>query len=112
MIKRILSYDNIEDRKILTQKSEPVKNILEIQELIQDLKDTVHSIPDAKGLSAIQLGINKRVCFCRWGGDEIILINPIITRSRGNQEFLEVYLFRVLYTIEGTSQQLRRDYIS
>ncbi len=89
MIKRILSYDNIEDRKILTQKSEPVKNILEIQELIQDLKDTVHSIPDAKGLSAIQLGINKRVCFCRWGGDEIILINPIITRSRGNQEFLE-----------------------
>ena len=89
MIKRILNYRNEEDKEILSQKSETVENIDEVKDLIQDLKDTLHAIPDAKGLSAIQLGINKRICICSWGGDEILLINPVITRSRGEQEYLE-----------------------
>ena len=89
MIKRVLNYRNEEDKKILSQKSETVENINEIKDLIQDLKDTLHAIPDAKGLSAIQLGINKRICICSWGGDEVLLINPVITRSRGEQEYLE-----------------------
>ena len=89
MVKRILNYKNEEDKKILSQKSETVENINEVKDLIQDLKDTFHAIPDAKGLSAIQLGINKRICICSWGGDEVLLINPVITRSRGEQEYLE-----------------------
>jgi len=89
MIKRVLNYRNEEDKEILSQKSETVENIDEIKDLIQDLKDTLHAIPDAKGLSAIQLGINKRICICSWGSDEILLINPVITRSRGEQEYLE-----------------------
>ena len=89
MIKRVLNYRNEEDKEILSQKSETVENIDEIKDLIQDLKDTLHAIPDAKGLSAIQLGINKRICICSWGGDEVLLINPVITRSRGEQEYLE-----------------------
>lgn len=89
MIKRILNYRNEEDKKILSQKSETIENIDEVKDLIQDLKDTLHAIPDAKGLSAIQLGINKRICICSWGGDEVLLINPVITRSRGEQEYLE-----------------------
>lgn len=89
MIKRILNYRNKEDKEILSQKSETVENIDEVKDLIQDLKDTLHAIPDAKGLSAIQLGINKRICICSWGGDEVLLINPVITRSRGEQEYLE-----------------------
>ena len=89
MIKRILNYNNEEDKEILSQKSETVENIEEIKDLIQDLKDTLHAIPDARGLSAIQLGINKKVCICLWGGDEVLLINPVITRSRGEQEYLE-----------------------
>lgn len=89
MIKRILNYRNEEDKEILSQKSETVENIDEVKDLIQDLKDTLHAIPDAKGLSAIQLGINKRICICSWGGDEILLINPVITRTRGEQEYLE-----------------------
>ena len=89
MVKRILNYRNEEDKEILSQKSEKVENIEEIKDLIQDLKDTLHAIPDAKGLSAIQLGINKKVCICSWGGDEVLLINPVITRSRGEQEYLE-----------------------
>ena len=89
MVKRILNYRNEEDKEILSQKSETVENINEVKDLIQDLKDTLHAIPDAKGLSAIQLGINKRICICSWGGDEVLLINPVITRSRGEQEYLE-----------------------
>ena len=89
MIKRILNYRNEEDKEILSQKSETVENIDEVKDLIQDLKDTLHAIPDAKGLSAIQLGINKKICICSWGGDEVLLINPVITRSRGQQEYLE-----------------------
>ena len=89
MIKRILNYKNEEDKEILSQKSETVENIDEVKDLIQDLKDTLHAIPDAKGLSAIQLGINKRVCICSWGGDEVLFINPVITHSRGEQEYLE-----------------------
>ena len=89
MIKRILNYRNEEDKEILSQKSETVENIDEVKDLIQDLKDTLHAIPDAKGLSAIQLGINKKICICSWGGDEVLLINPVITRSRGEQEYLE-----------------------
>ena len=89
MIKRILNYRNKEDKEILSQKSETVENIDEVKDLIQDLKDTLHAIPDAKGLSAIQLGINKRICICSWGGDEVLLINPVITHSRGEQEYLE-----------------------
>ena len=89
MIKRILNYRNEEDKEILSQKSETVENIAEVKDLIQDLKDTLYAIPDAKGLSAIQLGINKRICICSWGGDEVLLINPVITRSRGEQEYLE-----------------------
>ena len=87
MIKSILTYPK--DKDILSQKSEEVKENEDISELIQDLKDTLHAIPDAKGLSAIQLGINKRICICSWGGDEILLINPVIIRSRGKQEYLE-----------------------
>lgn len=89
MIKRVLNYGNEEDKEILSQKSETVENIDEVKDLIQDLKDTLHAIPDAKGLSAIQLGINKRVCICSWSGDEVLLINPVITHSRGEQEYLE-----------------------
>ena len=64
MIRKILTYNNQKDKEILSQKSENVKDINEIKELIQDLKDTLHATANAKGLSAIQLGINKRVCIC------------------------------------------------
>ena len=103
MIKRILSYRNEEDKETLSQKSEAVENIDEVKDLIQDLKDTLHAIPDAKGLSAIQLGINKRICICSWGGDEILLINPVITRSRGEQEYLEGCL-----SVPGVYKKVKR----
>lgn len=103
MIKRILNYRNKEDKEILSQKSETVENIDKVKDLIQDLKDTLHAIPDAKGLSAIQLGINKRICICSWGGDEVLLINPVITHSRGEQEYLEGCL-----SVPGVYKKVKR----
>lgn len=103
MIKRVLNYRNEEDKEILSQKSETVENIDEVRDLIQDLKDTLHAISDAKGLSAIQLGINKRICICSWGGDEVLLINPVITRSRGEQEYLEGCL-----SVPGVYKKVKR----
>lgn len=89
MIKRILQYSQEEDKQILKQKSEEVKSIDEVKELIQDLKDTLHSTKDGKGISAIQIGVPKKVCLISWAGKEYILINPKITRTRGEQEFIE-----------------------
>lgn len=87
MIRKILTYPN--DKEILSSKSEEVKDINEIKNLIQDLKDTLHATSTGKGLSAVQIGELKRVCICSWGGDEIVMINPVITRTRGNQEYNE-----------------------
>ena len=87
MIKKILTYP--EDKEILTTKSMKVENIEEVRELIEDLKDTLHATDLGKGISAIQIGIPKQVCICSWGGKEIVMINPIITRTRGKQNFSE-----------------------
>lgn len=90
MVKKILNYNNLEDKEILSQKSEEVINIETEKELIENLKDTFHSIyRDARGISAIQIGEKKRICICAWDNKEIVMINPIITRTRGNQEYLE-----------------------
>ena len=87
MIKKILTYP--EDKEILTTKSMKVENIEEVRELIKDLKDTLHATDSGKGISAIQIGVPKQVCICSWGGKEIVMINPIITRTRGKQDFSE-----------------------
>lgn len=87
MIKKILTYP--EDKEILTTKSMKVENIEEVRELIKDLKDTLHATDSGKGISAIQIGVPKQVCICSWGRKEIVMINPIITRTRGKQDFSE-----------------------
>lgn len=87
MIRKILTYPS--DKEILSSKSEEVKDVNEVKDLIQDLKDTLHATQTGKGISAVQIGELKRVCICSWGGDEIVMINPIITRTRGEQKYNE-----------------------
>lgn len=91
MIVPILNYNNEEDKKTLSQISEKVIDITteETKTCIQNLKDTLHAAPEGKGLSAIQIGLPKQICICSWAGTEIIMINPIITRTRGKQKYLE-----------------------
>ena len=78
MVKKILRYP--EDKEITDIES--------IKDLVQDLKDTMYATANGRGISAIQIGVPLRVCVINWGG-EFVLINPIITRRRGDQEFLE-----------------------
>ena len=87
MIKKILTYP--QDKEILSQISEEVDNIEEIRDLIQDMRDTMHSDLFGRGISAIQIGVPKRVCIILWNGKETVLINPVITRTRGEKIYKE-----------------------
>lgn len=79
MIKKILTYP--EDKDILTQISEQT-SIEDCKELIQDLKDTLKNTSDGVGISAIQIGVPKRVCYINYRGKEYVMINPVITWKR------------------------------
>lgn len=82
MIKNVLLYENEKDRKILTQKSVET-NIEESKQLIEDLKDTLNASKNGCGISAVQIGELKRVCVIKYNNKEIVMINPVITRTRG-----------------------------
>ena len=91
MVRKILNYNNEEDRQILSTPSTTVTdfNSEELKTLIQDLKDTMRLAPDARGISAIQIGVPLKVCICSWDNRLITMINPVFTRTRGSQKFAE-----------------------
>lgn len=80
MIRKILTYP--EDKEILTSISTET-TAEESKQLIQDLKDTLHNTETGVGISAVQIGELKRVCVIHYNGQDITLINPVITRKRG-----------------------------
>lgn len=87
MIKEILTYPKNKD--ILMQKSEEVGDINEeIKNIIKDLKDTLNNSTGC-GISAVQIGVLKRICIIKYNNKEIIMINPKITNSRGETIFKE-----------------------
>lgn len=90
MIKEILKYPDNKD--ILCSKSEDIKvediATEEIQNLIQDLKDTLHNTTGV-GISAVQIGVLKRICIVHCDARDIVLINPVITRTRGEVDSTE-----------------------
>ena len=84
MIREILVYPNDER---LTQKSEDVNEITEeIKDLIQDLNNTETGC----GISAVQIGIMKRICIIKAEeGKEFAMINPKLTKKEGTCLFRE-----------------------
>ena len=82
MIKDVLLYENEKDREILTQKSIET-TAEESKQLIEDLRDTLNASKNGCGISAVQIGELKRVCIIKYNGKEIVMINPVITRTRG-----------------------------
>ena len=94
-VRRILSYYDKEDREILKLKSEPVYDIFseETQNIIEDLKDTLINENEMwrhdstrggiVGLSAIQIGIPKQICVIKYDIYFLTIINPVVTKSRG-----------------------------
>ena len=88
MVKEILIYP--ESKEILTQKSEEVGDINEeIKNIIEDLKDTLNNTKEGCGISAIQIGIPKRICIIKYNNEYIVMINPKINRVRGEVLFKE-----------------------
>jgi len=76
-----------EGDEILRKKSREVEIIdTKIVELIQDMFDTMHKY-NGVGLSAVQVGILKRVVVIDTGeeGEQFALINPEIIKTKGEQ---------------------------
>lgn len=87
MVKEILIYP--ESKEILIQKSEEVGDINEeIKNIIEDLNDTLNNSTGC-GISAIQIGIPKRICIIKYNNENIVMINPKITNARGEVYFRE-----------------------
>ena len=82
---RNLRYEGDE---ILKKKSREVENIDEkIQILIDDMIETMHKY-NGVGLAAVQVGVLKRIVVIDLYDDKgpIVLINPVITKTKGEQE--------------------------
>ena len=76
-----------EGDEILRKKSREVETIDEkIVELIHDMFDTMHKF-NGVGLSAVQVGILKRIVVIDTGedGERFALINPEIIKAKGEQ---------------------------
>lgn len=88
MIRDILTYPK--DKEILTSKSKVVDlNDKDLKQNIQDLKDTLHNSKEGVGISAVQIGELKRLCVVHYNSQDIVMINPVITRKRGEIESYE-----------------------
>ncbi len=109
MVKEILTYPKNKD--ILTSKSEEVKDISQIQDLIQDLKDTLNNSTGC-GISAVQIGVLKKVCLIKINNKIYTLINPVIIRKRGEILFREGCLSAPgLYTQTKRAQKVWCQYL-
>ena len=77
--------------EILKKKSREVEVIDDrIQELIDDMIDTMHKY-NGVGLAAVQVGILKRIVVIDLYDDKgpIVLINPVILKTKGEHEVEE-----------------------
>lgn len=71
--------------EVLTKKCRPVKEMTErTKELIDDMFETMYHA-EGVGLAAPQVGILKRIVVIDVGEDPIVLINPEIIETSGEQ---------------------------
>jgi len=77
-----MKKDIVTNLKSLRIKSEEVSS-KEAKEIIKDLEDTLKDCPTGVGLSAIQIGIPKKVSIIRLEGLRLDLINPEIIEKDG-----------------------------
>lgn len=85
---RSLRYEGDE---ILKKKSREVEEITpNIKTLIQDMIETMHKY-NGVGLAAVQVGVLRRIVVIDLYDDKgpIVMINPIITKTKGEQEVEE-----------------------
>lgn len=89
--------------EVLTKKSKPVKEMTpKIRELIEDMLDTMYEAMGV-GLAAPQVGILKCIVTIDVGEGPIVLINPEILETKGEQTGEEGCL-----SVPGMSGQVTR----
>lgn len=78
--------------EILRKKAKEVENVKEekIQTLIDDMIETMHN-SNGVGLAAQQVGILKRIVVIDIydGNEPVVLINPVIIKTKGEREVEE-----------------------
>ena len=90
-IKMAIRNLRLEGDEILSKKSREIEIIDDkLQTLIDDMIDTMHKY-NGVGLAAVQVGILKRVVVIDLYDDKgpIVLINPVILKTKGEQEVEE-----------------------
>lgn len=91
MIKEILTYPKNKD--ILTQVSAMVEieeiKTEQFQNIIKDLIDTLNNDISGCGIAAIQIGVAKKLCIIKYNKRIYVMINPEISRTRGETIFKE-----------------------
>lgn len=82
--RKILLIDNPEEERFLRMKSKPVENFDDrLKELLDDMQETVRRA-DGAGLSAVQVGVLKRVFISMdENGQFIEFVNPEILEQSG-----------------------------
>lgn len=60
-----------------------------IRELLDDMLDTLHTMPNGAAIAACQVGILKRLVVIDMGDGVIKLVNPKIIAANGVQESIE-----------------------
>ena len=80
----------LEGDEILRKRSRAVEVIDDkVKELIKDMDETMHAA-NGVGLSAVQVGVLKRIIVIDVnydGSPSIILINPEIVKTKGEEEY-------------------------
>lgn len=66
-----------------------IKDYNELNNILNDLEDTLKNNKNGIGLSANQIGYNKRVAIIRFHSLKLNLINPIIIEKEDKQVFRE-----------------------
>lgn len=75
---------------ILRKKCKKVTEIDEkIQMILEDMLETLHSIPNSAAIAANQVGILKRLVVIDMGDGVMKLVNPEIIETSGEQECTE-----------------------
>lgn len=75
----------VQGDEILNKKSRIVKDITQRQEqLIQDMIETMHDA-DGVGLAAPQVGVLRRIAVVDVGEGPIVLVNPEVIETSGEQ---------------------------
>lgn len=77
MFLNIVTYPD----KILRNKSQEIKEVdQEVKDLALNMIETMKK-SDGVGLAGSQVGINKRIVVIGWEDNDIVLINPVVTKK-------------------------------